>query len=187
MTTKRTLGIQFLITALALGATPWLLEEQPAHQRAATEMETTSISAVQGSEVLSPVEADDSNVADNEISFEDYIEEFGGLAVLDLKTRTLRTEVTDRIHEELVGTEVTWDGYVSRVAEAAAGGGTLVLGMKESETGLDAALVRVSPDLYEEVQTYQAGDHMRVVARFDGIRTVFPLLSGRSVELISRQ
>jgi hypothetical protein len=187
MTTKKTLGIQFVITALALAATPWLLKDAADRAVNASATETSPSAIVEVVDTPPAVEEIDQIPEDNDISFEAYIEKFGALAVMDLKTRTIRDEVSSRINDEMVGTEVTWDGYVNRVAEAAAGGGTLVLGIREGATGLDAALVRVSPELYDEVQGYQAGDHMRVVARFDGLNTVFPLLSGRSFELISNQ
>ncbi|MDE0885428.1 MAG: hypothetical protein OSB70_07845 [Myxococcota bacterium] len=187
MTTKRTLGIQFVITALALGATPWLLKDAADRTVESPETATSPAAIVQVVDMPTAAEEIDQIPEDNDISFEAYVDKFGALTVMDLRTRTLRDGVSSQIREEMVGTEVTWDGYVNRVADAAAGGGTLVLGIREGATGLDAALVRVSPELYDEVQGYQAGDHMRVVARFDGLKTIFPLLSGKSFELLSNQ
>ena len=91
-----------------------------------------------------------------------------------------------KIREEMVGTQVTWNGYVDRIADASSGKVTLVLAMTDGPAGLDTALIRFPAALHDQLHGYQKGDHVRVVAVFDEIITVFPLLHGKSAEWIPK-
>jgi hypothetical protein len=122
---------------------------------------------------------------ENDISIEAYFARFGGIASVDLKTKKIRDGVATKILEEMVGTQVTWDGYVDRIADAVSGEVTLVLKMTDGPAGLDTALIRFPSTLRDQLHDYEVGYHVRVVAVFDEIMTVFPLLRGKSVEWIS--
>ena len=121
----------------------------------------------------------------NDISLEAYFAEFGGIAAMDLKAKKIRPDVEAKIREQMIGTQVTWEGYVKKIADAGSGGLTLVLSKTDAAVGLESAMIRFSAELHDQLDAYQQGDHVRVVAVFDDIMTVFPLLSGHSVESIS--
>jgi hypothetical protein len=120
----------------------------------------------------------------NDISIEAYFARYGGIAAVDLRTKRIREGVAANIREEMVGTRVSWNGYVDRIADAPSGKVTLVLVVTDGLPGLDTALIRFPAALHDQLHGYQKGDHVRVVAVFDEIMTVFPLLRGESVESI---
>jgi hypothetical protein len=61
---------------------------------------------------------------------------------------------------------------------------TLVLGLSSEDAGLDTAMVRYSGAWHDVVLAYRKGDHVRVVAIYDKIVSVFPSLRGISIEEI---
>ncbi|HIF91876.1 MAG TPA: hypothetical protein EYQ60_01920 [Myxococcales bacterium] len=122
---------------------------------------------------------------ENDISFEAYFARFGGAAAVDLKSKKIREGMEAEIRDEMVGTQVTWNGYVDRIAEASSGEVTLVLNMTDGPAGLDTAMIRFSAALHDQLHGYEKGHHVRVVAVYDKVMTVFPLLRGKSVELIA--
>jgi hypothetical protein len=121
----------------------------------------------------------------NDISIEAYFARFGGVAAVDLKSKKIREGVAAEIRKEMVGTQVTWNGYVDRIADASSGEVTLVLKMTDGPAGLDTALIRFSAAMHDQLHAYEKGHHVRVVAVYDKIMTLFPLLRGKSVERIS--
>jgi hypothetical protein len=120
----------------------------------------------------------------SDISINQYFERFGGAAVVDVDTKKIREDVVAKLQEELVGKQVTWDGYVRRVEDAPSGRVTLVLGLKAQQTGLDTAMIRFSGSWRDVLHTYRQGDRVRVVAIYDKIVSVFPSLRGISIEEI---
>ena len=186
MTIKRTGSILGAIVVLAIGVSLWLPVDQSS--------ESTSVLVQNPTPVLKPVPANSSTPValppgdvhpENDISIEAYFERFGGIAAVDLKSKTIREGVAAEIREEMVGTQVTWNGYVDRIAEASSGAVTLVLKMTDGAAGLDTVLIRFPAALHDQLHGYENGHHVRVVAVYDKIMTLFPLLRGKSVERIS--
>jgi hypothetical protein len=120
----------------------------------------------------------------SDLSIDEYFANFGGAKVLDPATKKIRDDVAAKLRDELVGKQVTWDGYVQRIENAPSGRVTLVLALKPGQTGLDAAMIRFAAGWGEQIHAYQKGDRVRVVAVYDKIVSVFPSLRGLSVESI---
>jgi hypothetical protein len=57
--------------------------------------------------------------------------------------------------------------------------------MTDGPAGLDTVLIRFPATLHDQLHAYENGHHVRVVAVYDKIMTLFPLLRGKSVERIS--
>ncbi len=187
MTTKWTGSIVGAIVVLAIGVLLWLPVEQsserpvPVVDNPTTVPELSAADTASGPRLLPPGD----EYPKSNVSIEAYFARFGGVAAVDLKTKKIREDVAARIREEMVGTQVTWNGYVDRIADTSSGAVTLVLAKKDGAAGLDTALIRFPAALHDQLHGYEKGDHVRVVAIFDDIMTVFPLLRGKSVEWIS--
>jgi len=187
MATKRTGNILGAIVVLAIGVSLWLPAEQSPEPPVPDVQSTTPVPKLDPADtVLEPRRLPPGDVyPENDISIEAYFARFGGIAAVDLKTKKIREAVSERIRKEMVGTQVTWNGYVDRIADGSPGKMTLVLAMANGPSGLDTALVRFPSVLRDQLHGYAKGDHVRVVAVFDEIMTVFSLLRGMSVESIS--
>ena len=120
----------------------------------------------------------------NDIPLGDYFAEFSPEIVIDPETKKIRPEAAAKIKQELVGKQVTWDGYVRRVETAPSGRLVLVLQLEPGGASLKTAMVKFSPVWKNELLSYQRGDHVRVVGLFDRVFTMFPSLNGMSVEAI---
>ncbi len=120
----------------------------------------------------------------NDITLSEYFAEFNTEAVIDPETKKIRPESAAKIKQELVGKQMTWDGYVRRVENAPSGRLILVLQLAPGGSTLKTAMVKFSPIWKEELLGYQKGEHVRVVGLFDRVFTVFPSLNGMSVEVI---
>lgn len=175
------------IVVFAIGVSLWFPADQSSDPTSLLEQNTTLVlKPAPANQPSSPVMLPPRDVhPENDISIEAYFARFGGVTAVDLKSRKIREGVAEKIREEMVGTQVTWNGYVDRIANAVSGEVTLVLKMTDGPAGLDTALIRFPAALHDQLHAYDKGYHVRVVAVFDEIMTVFPLLSGKSVEWIS--
>ena len=186
MTMKWAGSIVGTIVVLAIGVLWWLPAEQsseiptpvvrnPTPVPELVPADTASVSHLPAGEVYPK----------NDISIEAYFARFGGIAAVNLKTKKVREAVAAKIHEEMIGTQVTWNGYVDRIVDASSGGVMLVLTMEDGPAGLDTAVIRFPAALNDQLHACKKGDHVRVVAVFDEIMALFPLLRGESLESIS--
>lgn len=147
---------------------------------------TPTLNLVPANTSLRPVSLPPGEIhPENDISIQGYFARFGGIATVDLKTKKIREGVAAEISEEMVGTQVTWNGYVDRIADASSGEVTLILKMTEGPAGLDIALVRFPAALHDQLHAYEKGHHVRVVAVYNKNMTLFPVLRGKSIERIS--
>ena len=96
----------------------------------------------------------------------------------------MRPEAVAKVKQELVGKQVTWDGYVRRVETAPSGRLILVLQVDPGGASLNTAMVKFSPTWKDELLGYRKGQRVRVVGLFDRVFTLFPSLNGMSVEAI---
>jgi hypothetical protein len=188
MTTKWTGSIVGAIVVVAIAVLVWFPAEQSSELPALIVQSPTPVQKLAPADTRSvPLPSPPGEVyPENDISFEAYFARFGGIAAVDLKTKKIREGVAAKIREEMVGTQVTWNGYVDRIADASSGKVTLVLAMTDGPAGLDTALISFPAALHDQLHGYQKGDHVRVVAVFDEIITVFPLLHGKSAEWIPK-
>ena len=120
----------------------------------------------------------------NDMPFSDYFATFSPEVMIDPETKKMRPESAAKIKQELVGKQVTWDGYVRRVETAPSGRLVLVLQVAPGDATLRTAMVKFSPIWKNELLGYQKGEHVRVVGLFDRVFSVFPSLNGMSVEAI---
>jgi hypothetical protein len=120
----------------------------------------------------------------NDITLSEYFAEFNTEAVIDPETKKMRPESAAKIKQELIGKQMTWDGYVRRVETAPSGRLVLVLQQDLGASTLKTAMVKFSPIWKNELLGYEKGEHVRVVGLFDRVFTVFPSLNGMSVEII---
>jgi len=123
----------------------------------------------------------------SDVTIDEYFEVYSATNALDMETRKIRADLLAKVQEELVGKQVTWDGYVQRVENAPSGRVTLVLALNPGPPKLEVAMIRYSAGLSKELHAYQIGDHVRTVAVFDKIVSVFPSLRGISIEPIAEQ
>ena len=96
----------------------------------------------------------------------------------------MRPEAAAKIKQELVGKQVSWEGYVRRVETAPSGRLVLILQLDPGSATLRTAMVKFSPVWKDELLGYQKGQHVRVVGLFDRVFTLFPSLNGMSVETL---
>ena len=101
----------------------------------------------------------------NPISLNAYFERFGTSQLIDGETRTARPDLLESLEQELVGKQVTWDGYVDRVRPLPSGRATLVITPAPEKPGLDVAMVKFPAGDTEELLSYAKGDRVRVVWR----------------------
>ena len=120
----------------------------------------------------------------NEMPLRDYFAEFSPEVMLDPQTKKMRPEAAARIKQELVGRQVTWDGYVRKVETAPSGRLVLVIQLDPGNAQLSTAMIKFSPTWKDELLSYRKGEHVRVVGLFARVFTLFPQLDGMSVEVI---
>jgi len=133
---------------------------------------------------LPPLFQEGAEYEESSMSLEEYFAKFGPALVMDPETKKVRPDLVAVLREELVGKQVTWDGYVKRIKDAPSGRVMLVLALKPEQTGLDSAMVMYSSAWAGYLRGYRHGERVRVVAVFDGLVTAFPSLRGISVEAI---
>ncbi len=114
-----------------------------------------------------------------EITLDQYFADFGGVEAVEPEKQQAR--------EELVGKRVTWEGYVQRVKDARSGNALLTMSLEPQLAQLHAALIRFPPEWREQLHAFEKGDHVRVVAVYDGVVSVFPTLRGISVEAVEEE
>ncbi len=174
------------LAVLVLGAAVLLLrDEGPTEEAADAPPPTASIAPVPAA--YAPLFRGDESASDSAISLGEYFQRFGAVAMIDPETKRVREEVAAQIREELVGKQVTWDGYVQRVEDMPSGRVMLVLGANSAHAGIEAAMVKFSPKWRDQLYTYQQGDAVRVVAVYDKTVSVFPSLRGKSVVAIEEE
>jgi hypothetical protein len=120
----------------------------------------------------------------NDMPLSNYFAEFSPEVVIDPETKKIRPEAAARIRQELVGKQMTWDGYVRKVETAPSGRLVLVLQLEPGDVTARTAMIKFSPVWKDELLSYRTGEHVRVVGLFDRVFTVFPSLNGMSVEII---
>lgn len=120
----------------------------------------------------------------NDMPITEYFSEFSPEVMIDPETRKVRPEAAERLKEELVGKQVTWEGYVQRVKTAPSGRLVLVMQATQDGSAAQTAMIKFSPVWADELQSYRRGQHVRVVGLFDRVFTVFPSLNGMSVEAL---
>jgi len=120
----------------------------------------------------------------NDMPFGDYFATFSPEVVIDPETKKIRPEAAARIREELVGKQMTWDGYVRKVETAPSGRLVLLLQLEPGDVTARTAMIKFSPIWKDELFSYRTGEHVRVVGLFDRVFTVFPSLNGMSVKVI---
>ena len=181
---RKTIWIAGILAVLVVGALLWHQEEEPLEVSSAMAPapKPPPEPAPQDVAGLPPLIMAGEEFPKSDISISQYFERFGGAAVVDVETKKLREDVVAKLQEELVGKQVTWDGYVQRVEDAPSGRVTLVLALKAQQTGLDSAMIRFPASSRDLLHAYQKGDHVRVVAVYDKIVSVFPSLRGISIE-----
>ena len=123
----------------------------------------------------------------NPISFADYSARFGAAVAIDPQTRRIREDVEETLERELVGRQVTWEGYVDRIRALPSGRVTLVLAAKPENSGLDKAMIKFAGGESEGILDFTRGDRVRVVAVFDRITSVFPSLRGLEVQMLEQE
>ena len=121
----------------------------------------------------------------NDISLADYFAEFQPTTMIDPETKKLRPEAAARLEQELVGKQVTWEGYVRRVETAPSGRLVLVFQLEPGAASLYTAMAKFSPTWSDELLGYRQGQRVRVVGLFGRVFSLFPSLNGMSVEAIS--
>ncbi len=174
------------VAVLAVGAAMLLLRGRGPAEEAA-EAPPPLASVAPPAVAYAPLFRGDEDPSDSAISLREYFQRFGAVAMIDPETKRVREEIAAQIREELVGKQVTWDGYVQRVEDMPSGRVMLVLGANRAQAGIEAAMVKFSPEWREELYTYQQGDAVRVVAVYDKTVSVFPSLRGKSVVAIEEE
>jgi hypothetical protein len=119
-------------------------------------------------------------VPESVLSFDEYLERFGGRALVDLPTRTIRKDLQDEVAAELVGSQIKWNGYVQSTKKSESGGVVMLISPKPDSPKTDVALVRVDS---AEMAGESFADHMpvRVIGRFLKLEGVFPIIDAESV------
>ena len=120
----------------------------------------------------------------NDIPLGDYFAQFSPEVVIDPDTKKIRPEAAAKIRQELVGKQMTWDGYVRKVETAPSGRLVLLLQLEPGAATYRTAMIKFSPVWKNELLGYSKGEHVRVVGIFDRVFTAFPSLNGMSVEVI---
>ena len=120
---------------------------------------------------------------ESELAIQDYFDRYGGVDALEPDEDVLRSDLASEIQAELVGKQVTWDGYVARIQDAPSGRVMLVL-TRDPEKSAEAAMVRFSAAWSEYVHAVPIGTRVRVVGVFDKLIGVFPSIAGISVETL---
>jgi len=120
----------------------------------------------------------------NDMPLADFFVEYSPTNMIDPETKKMRPEAVAKIKQELVGKQVTWDGYVRRVETAPSGRLVLVLQVDSGAATLNTAMVKFSPVWKNELLGYAKGQHVRVVGLFDRVFTLFPSVNGMSVEAV---
>lgn len=120
----------------------------------------------------------------NDMPLDDYFAVFSPEVVIDPDTKKIRPEAAAKIRKELVGKQMTWDGYVRKVETAPSGRLVLILQVEPGGATIRTAMIKFSPVWKNELLGYRKGEHVRVVGLFDRVFTVFPSLNGMSVEAI---
>lgn len=120
----------------------------------------------------------------NDMPLADYFVKFDPNDMIDPDTKKMRPEAVAKIKQELVGKQVTWEGYVRRVDTAPSGRLVLVFQVDSGNATLNTAMAKFSPVWKDELLGYEQGQRVRVVGLFDRVFTLFPSLNGMSVEAI---
>jgi hypothetical protein len=117
----------------------------------------------------------------SEMGIDEYFERYGGVDALAPDADAIREDLAAEIEEQLVGKQVTWDGYVARIRDAPSGRVMLVV-TRDREESPEAAMVRMSAAWSDYVHAIPEGTHVRVVGVFDKLIGVFPSLAASSIE-----
>jgi hypothetical protein len=120
----------------------------------------------------------------SEISLDEYFAQYGAEAAYNPEANKFREDLEPTLQDELIGKQVTWEGYIQRIEDAPSGRVMLVITPDPEKPGLNAAMIKYSAGLSEQIHAYNKGDRVRVVAVYDKLMTVIPSLRGISVELI---
>ncbi|MDJ0787611.1 MAG: hypothetical protein QNK05_12450 [Myxococcota bacterium] len=134
-------------------------------------------------EGLPPLVAPGVEREESELAIGDYFDRYGGVDALEPNEDVLRADLAQEIEAELVGKQITWDGYVARIQDAPSGRVMLVL-TRDREQSAEAAMVRLSAAWSEYVHAVPIGTRVRVVGVFDKTIGVFPSIAGISLETL---
>lgn len=120
----------------------------------------------------------------NDMPLVDYFVKYDPKDMIDPETKKMRPEAAAKIKQELVGKQVTWEGYVRRVETAPSGRLILVFQVDSGNATLNTAMAKFSPVWKDELLGYEKGQRVRVVGLFERVFTLFPSLNGMSVEAV---